>query len=111
MEPAGKEGPAGAPGDRASKKDKERSKRQSRRRWRKIKAKGEHAGAATARKEPWTSCGGLGTEWTAPPAREVGESVDWPMAALRGNAAMPGAACTPSVETAGRSAAVMGGES
>lgn len=45
MEPAGKEGPAGAPGDRASKKDKERSKRQSRRRWRKIKAKGEHAGA------------------------------------------------------------------
>ncbi|XP_006103661.1 hormone-sensitive lipase isoform X1 [Myotis lucifugus] len=39
MESAGKEGPAGAPGDRASKKDKERSKRQSRRRWRKIKAK------------------------------------------------------------------------
>ncbi|XP_070254810.1 hormone-sensitive lipase isoform X3 [Myotis yumanensis] len=39
MESAGKEGPAEAPGDRASKKDKERSKRQSRRRWRKIKAK------------------------------------------------------------------------
>lgn len=36
--------------------------------------------------------------------------MDWPMAALRGIAAMLRADCAPSVETAGRSAAVMGGE-
>lgn len=60
MESAGKEGPAGALGDRASKKDRERSKRQSRRRWRKIKAKGEHAGA---RQQPGRNFGHPAGDW------------------------------------------------
>lgn len=45
MESAGEAGPAGAPWAPASKNEKEGSKRQSRREWRKVKAKGEHVGA------------------------------------------------------------------
>lgn len=40
--PAGAAGAGGAPGSR---RDKEGPKSRSRRRWRKVKAKGEHAGA------------------------------------------------------------------
>lgn len=59
-EPAGEAGPAGAPGAPASKNDKERSKRRSRRRWRKIKAKGEHAGA---RPQPGRNLGHPAGNW------------------------------------------------
>lgn len=45
MESAGGAGPAGASGAPASKKDKEGSKSRSRRRWRKVKPKGECVGA------------------------------------------------------------------
>lgn len=44
MESAEGEGPAGAAGAPASKKDKKGSKNRSRRRWRKVKTKGERAG-------------------------------------------------------------------
>lgn len=37
--------------------------------------------------------------------------MDWPIAAVRGDAEVPRAEYTPSVETAGRSTAVLGGES
>lgn len=48
MESARAAGPARVPGAPASKKDKERCKRRSRRRWRKLKAKGEHPGAGSS---------------------------------------------------------------
>lgn len=44
MESAGGEGPAGATGAPASKKNKKVSKSHSRRRWRKVKTKGERTG-------------------------------------------------------------------
>lgn len=87
-ESAGEVGLAGSPGAPASKKDEEGSNSRRRRQWRKIKAKGERAGAATARKKPWTSYGKLGTQWADPPPREAGGSMDWPIAALRGDARM-----------------------
>lgn len=111
-EPVGELGPAGSPGAPASKKDKEGSNSRSRRQWRKIKARGERAGAATARKEPWTSYGKLGIQWADPPPREVG--------GVRGLAhCRPAGGCeddvgaeyTPSVETTGRPTTVLGGKS
>lgn len=90
MESAEEAGPAEAPGAPASKEDKERSlsKSRRRRRWRKTKAKGERAGRASAPKEPWTYCGEVGTEWTDPSPRQVGGSMDSPIAALREDAGM-----------------------
>lgn len=51
MESAGGAGPAGASGAPASKKDKEGSKSRSRRRWRKVKTKGECVGAHNSPEE------------------------------------------------------------